>query len=78
MEQTWENPGPGLVCRVHAQDHTLIFTWKNKYKIELEDHAKLSAYWPRPHSCTTPHNQPFIYVVTLETKEFYKRILLNL
>ena len=23
-----------------------IFTWKNKCKIELEDHAKLSAYWP--------------------------------
>ena len=32
------------VCRVLAQDHTSIFTWK--CKIELEDHAKLSAYWP--------------------------------
>ena len=23
-----------------------FFTWKKKCKIELEDHAKLSAYWP--------------------------------
>ena len=37
----------GLVCRVLAQDRASIFTWKNKCKIELEDHAKLSAYWLR-------------------------------
>ena len=35
----------GLVWRVLAQDHTSIFTLKNKCKIELEDHAKLFAYW---------------------------------
>ena len=35
----------GLVCRVLAQDHTSNFTWKNKCKIEIEDHAKNSAYW---------------------------------
>ena len=37
---------PLLICRVLAQDHTSIFTWKNKCKFELEDHAKLSASWP--------------------------------
>ena len=44
VNQEHDRLRPGLVCRVHTQDHTSIFTWKNK--IELEDHAKLSAYWP--------------------------------
>ena len=26
-----------------------IFTWKNSSKIVLQDHAKISAYWPRSH-----------------------------
>ena len=34
--------GSGLVCRVLAS----IFTWRNSSKIDLQDHAKISAYWP--------------------------------
>ena len=30
-----------------CKDRTSIFIWKNSSKIDLQDHAKISAYWPR-------------------------------
>ena len=43
--------GPGPVCRVLARCLRLYFnfyfTWKKSFKIDLQDHAKISAYWPR-------------------------------
>ena len=37
----------GLGCKVLAEEWSSTFSWKNKSKIELEDHAKIFAYRPQ-------------------------------